>query len=237
MSAPRPVNGRRILGTVRGVPFPTVESIKSMLGLGAEDASKDAAIAALLESSLAMIESYCARIFMLDDYEERFLPLDARNPNLFLTAFPVETVHSVTRDIGMEDTPYFVTVTGWKLFPQQGVLRHQHGAWWWSGEWEEGETIVAYRGGFPPEAWPADLVDILTRLFFDRWAASGGTGSLVSGSAGGSGEIKSATVDGLRLDYDLGATAFKGGDVPPDLLPYAAALAAYRALDRAVWGV
>lgn len=238
MSTPTP--GRRLISSgMRGVPVPTVATLKAMLGIPEEDTSKDAAIAAMLESSLAMLESYCGRIFMLDDYEEHFHPIDTRNPSLFLSAFPVETVRSVTRDLGLEHEPYIVTLSGWKLFPQDGILQQfAHGCCWCCGYWELGDTIVDYRGGFPPDAWPADLVDILTRLFFDRWNATDG-GSLTAGSSGGgTGEIKSATVDGMRLDYDLGGATLKGAeDVPPDLLPYAAALARWRALDRALWGV
>lgn len=235
MSSP----AKRIIGTTRGVPAPTVDSLKAMLGIAPEDDSKDAAIAAMLEASLAMIETYCGRIFMLDDYEQHFLPIDTRNPYLLLSAFPVELVRSVVRDVGLEQDTHLETLTGWKVFPQQGILRQfGHGCCWCCGTWD-GDTIVDYRGGFPPDAWPADLVDILTRLFFDRWAASGGTGSLIAGSSGGgTGEVKSATVDGMRLDYDLGGFSFKGAaDVPPDLLPYAAALDPYRLLDRAMYGV
>lgn len=236
MSAAPPV---RIIGTMRGVPFPTVASLKAMLGIDAEDETKDAAIQALLDSSLAMIESYCGRIFLLGDYQEHFMPIDTRNPYLLLSAYPVELVRSVFRDVGYEQDTVIETVSGWKLFPQQGILRQfSHGCCWCCGGWE-GDTIVDYRGGFPPDAWPADLVDILTRLFFDRWTATDGTGSLVAGSSGGgTGEIKSATVDGMRLDYDFGGASIKAGEeIPPDLLPYAAALARYYALDRALWGV
>lgn len=230
---------RRIIGMSRGVPFPTVDDLKAMLGIAADDESKDALIQMMLDSSLAMIESYCGRIFMLDDYEEHFLPIDTRNPYLLLSAFPVETVRSITRDYGFENEPYVVTIGGWKVFPQQGIVRQfSHGCCWCCVQWD-GDTIVDYRGGFPPDAWPADLVDILIRLFMDRWNATGGTGLLVNGSSGGgTGEIKSATVDGMRLDYDVGGASYKAVvDVPPDLLPYAAALAPYRLLDRALWGV
>lgn len=236
-------NGRRrVIGSSsRNAPFPTLELFKSILGIALDDDSKDAAIVAMLDSSLAMLENFCGRYFMLDDYRERFSPLDARNPYLLLSAFPVESVASVTQDMGLEGDEYLVAVIGWKLFADSGVLRQlAPGACWCSSsEWLE--TVVDYRGGFPPDAWPADLVDILMRLFFDRWAATGGTGTLVAGSsAGGTGEIKSATIDGMRLDYDLGAAASLRGaaaDVPPELIPYAAALARYRALDRALWGV
>lgn len=235
MSAP----ARRIIGMTRGVPFPTVASLKAMLRIDAEDDSKDDAIAAMLDASVEMIESYCGRTFMLDDYEQHFMPIDTRNPHLMLSAYPVESVASITRDIGWENEPYLVSLTGWRLYPQQGIIQQfSHGCCWCCGEWL-GDTIVAYRGGFPPDAWPSDLVDIVTRLFMDRWNATDGTGSLVAGSGGGgTGEIKSATVDGMRLDYDLGGYSFQGAaEVPPDLLPYAAALARYYALDRAMYGV
>lgn len=234
-------NGRRLIvgSSSRTAPFPTVETIKATLGIDAEDETKDAAIQLMLDASLGLLEDFCGRYFALDDYRERFGPNDSRLPYLLLSAYPVESVDSVWQDAGLEGESLVITVVGWKLFPTDGILRQMAPGACWCSTWEGIETIVDYRGGFAPDAWPADLVDILTRLFFDRWAASGGTGSLVSGSSGGgTGEIKSATVDGMRLDYDLGGAAYKGVvDAPPELLPYAAALARYRALDRALWGV
>lgn len=234
------MNGRRLITGFgsRTAAFPTVETLKDMLGIDEDDDSKDGVVAAMLDATLADIENFCGRVFMLDDYTERFSPISARDPNLLLSAWPVESVESVQQDWGMEGVPNLVTLSGWRLFADIGVVRQ----WAACGCWccEAAEIVVDYRGGFPPDAWPADLVDILTRLFFDRWNATGGTGLLVGGSSGGgTGEIKSATVDGMRLDYDLGgASSMRGAaDIPPDLLPYAAALARYRALDRALWGV
>lgn len=235
------MNGRRVIvgSSSRVTSFPTIDLLKSILAIAPDDDTKDAAIQLMLDASLALIENYCGRYFALDDYEERFGPIDSRQPYLLLSAYPVESVASVAQDMGLEGEPLLVDVIGWKLFPVSGILRQLAPGACWCNEWAQTETVVDYRGGYPPDAWPADLVDVLVRLFFDRWNLSGGTGSLEGGSSGGgTGEIKSATVDGMRLDYDVGASSYKGAaDIPSELLPYAAVLARYRALDRALWGV
>ena len=99
--------------------------------------------------------------------------------------------------------------------------------------------VVEYIGGYPDDAWPADLVDVLMRLFGERWKATGGTGNPADDSTG-RGAIKGFAVDGVRIDYDLGDAStgavlgVESGDVPPDLAPFAAQLEPY--VDRRVYG-
>lgn len=235
MNTPAPTARRRSNLRSPTVSYPTVEAIKAMLGIAPEDTTKDAAIAQILAASLALIENYCGRTFEEGDYVEQFPPLDARDATLILSAYPVAVVRTVTRDDGITVTP----LTGWRLFAQSGMVRQEsHGHCWCHGHFRMAAVSVDYTGGFPPDAWPADLVDVLLRVFMARWNATGGTGNYADEHTG-AGAIKTVTVDGMTLAYDLGdaqaGASVTAGEVPPDLAPYAAELARYR--DLRVWGV
>ena len=110
------MNSPRRRTSLRAVaPFPTVDLIKQILGIPDTDTSKDAAIAMVLASCLAMIENYCGRTFQEGDYTEEFPPLDARDRTLMLRAWPVQSITTVTRD--------GVAMTDWRLYADTGQLR------------------------------------------------------------------------------------------------------------------
>ena len=228
------------------VPFPTVDTIKILLGIDPTDTSKDAAIAVLLAACVAMLENYCSRTFQNGDYVEEFEPLSARDPTLMLSAWPVQTINSVTRD--------GVALTDYRLYPNTGMLRQwvngsiayrppgagwSSWSWWWCGD-HAASIIVDYVGGYPDDAWPADLVGVLLSLFGARWRALGGDGNPANDTTG-RGAIKAFTVDATRIEYDLGDSStgavigVETGEIPPDLAPFAAQLAPY--VDQRIWGV
>ena len=238
MSTPAPHPRRRTSLRSPAVPYPTLDYLKALLGIDSSDTSQDEAIAAMLAACLAMIENYCGRVFEEGDYTEEFAPIDARNPFLMLRAWPIQSVESVTRD--------GVALTGWRFYAQSGMLlQYQHlycwcHSWYWTQR--VADVIVEYVGGYPPDQWPADLVDILTRLFMARWNATGGTGNPADETTSqGAGAIKGFNVDAVRIDYDVGDKNAAAGDqvaagtCPPELAPFAAALQPY--VDIRVYGV
>ena len=231
-AAPAPARRRTSLRSA-SVPYPTIDLIKKLLGIDDADTSQDAAIEAILNACLAMIESYCGRTFQEGDYTEEFAPIDARDSYLMLRAWPVSTVATVTRDEQV--------LTGWRLYPSTGMLLQQEHGRCWCHHWQHDHSasvIVEYTGGYPPDAWPADLVDILLRLFSVRWNGSGGN---VTNETGAAGRIKGFTVDAMRIDYDVGDAAagatqgVEAGEIPPDLAPFAAQLQPY--VDQRVYGI
>jgi hypothetical protein len=97
--------------------------------------------------------------------------------------------------------------------------------------------VVDYAGGYADDAWPADLLDAVMRVFYARWNASGGTGNAAQASGTGA-AIRSVTVDGLTVQYGDALASLSGSDggpVPPELAGVAALLEPYRM--RLVTGV
>jgi hypothetical protein len=237
MSTPDPTGkvARRRRTDLRSatVPFPDIDTIKAILGIDLSDTTNDAQLEALLNSTLAMLEGYCGRTLEEGDYTEEFAPIDSRDNVLMLRAWPTSVVTSVTRD--------GVALTDWYLDGARGMLTQYkppaYGYRYWMGPsvWRSCRpalpVIVSYTGGYPLDAWPAALVDVLNCVIRDRWATE------QPGGAGGI-PVKGFTVDGLRVDYDVNdpdrGAEVKDGNVPPYLSPYAAQLAPF--VDSRVYG-
>jgi len=213
--------------------FPTVDDIKLILGI--TDDEKDDFIQMQLDVVLAMIENYCDRHFALGDYEDLFLPIDARNPYLLLRARPVESITEILRNDTTVDPGQY------HLVKEKGMVRQANGCMCWleshCGAPHE-DLLVKYRGGWDEDEWPADFIDITLQIFCTRWNATGG--SYAASSGGGTGEIKSFTVGQVKIDYDVGSAkssiaSSASGNVPPEIAPYAALLEKYS--DRRAYGV
>ena len=208
------------------VSFPTLEQIKTALGIDAGDASKDAAITALLASTIAIIEGYLGRGIALEQVIEEFDPPETRVDVLLLHRFPVQQVVSITHEGGAE-------ITGARVYKATGVVRWRHGCARVRGCGCEdlAPILVEYSGGYAEDAWPADLLDAVMRAFYGRWQATGGTGNTAD-MVGGPGN-RSVTIDGLTITRD--AASFAGSAladqaVPPELASVAAQLEPYRVI-------
>jgi len=210
----------------------TVEEIKVALGIPPEDTSKDAAIAAMLEATVALIEVYLGRGIQSAPMVEEFEPPDNFNPSLLLYRFPVEIVNDVTQGP--------ITLAAWRIYKASGILQ------WRSnnctirraccGE-NEVPVVVDYVGGFAADQWPPDLAEAVMRAFYIRWAATGGTGNL-SEVVNAPGNNRSVSVDGLTITRDsqmYAGEGFAGQAVPPELTSVAAMLEPYRS--RVLTGV
>jgi hypothetical protein len=210
----------------------TVDEIKAALGIDAGDTSKDAAIQAMLDATVAVIEAYLGRGIASAPMIEEFEPPDNHNPSLLLYRFPVEIVNEVSQDATI--------INGWRVFKGSGVLQ------WRSnncairraccGE-NDVPVVVDYVGGFADDAWPPDLAEAVMRAFYIRWNATGGTGNL-SEVVNAPGNNRSVSVDGLTVTRDsqmYAGEGFAGQAVPPELVSVAAMLEPYRS--RIVTGV
>lgn len=202
--------------------LPTLEQIKEQLGISG--AESDAAITALLASTIAMVETYLGRgIKYMANAVEEFDPPDSRGPGLFVFRFPVEQVISITQE-GAD-------LTGWRVFKADGEVRLRN---FCCGDWrgracrQDVLIVVNYAGGYPDDAWPTDLVAAVMRVFYDRWAATGNTGNTSSMEAAGAN--RSVSIDGLTITREsLASNALGELAIPPELLAVAAALDPYRA--------
>ena len=98
------------------------------------------------------------------------------------------------------------------------------------------QVIIEYDGGYPDDAWPADLLDAVMRAFYGRWQSTDGTGNIAT-IAGGAAN-RSITIDGLTITRDApsyAGTALAEQVLPPELAMDAAQLDPYRS--RRVGGV
>jgi hypothetical protein len=207
-------------------PFPTLDELKEMLGIPANDTSQDADIASMVAATIAIVESYLGRGIQAFSGTQQFEPINTRNPKLLLFSFPVQIVRSVTAD--------GAAVDGWRVLHSSGVLEWQGrgcGYAWPACPERDPIVIVDYDGGYPDDAWPPDLLDAVLRVFSSKWQATGATGNVMDASAGG--PIRSVAVDGLTVAYgDVNAAAAQmtGGPVPPELAGVVGLLEPYRQL-------
>lgn len=212
------------------VPFPTLDEVKAALGIEPTDTSKDAAITAGLAATVAMIETYLGRGIAYGPQRQQFEPVETRNPKLMLWRFPIDTVESVTQDGG--------AVSGWRALHSQGVLEWGQGCGCYAPRYRcerDPLVVVNYTGGYPDDAWPADLLEAVMRAFYGRWNATGGNIASTTNGA----PIRSWSADGLTVQYAdadvLLSDSTAASTVPPDLMGVAAMLEPYRA--RYVSGV
>jgi hypothetical protein len=216
MSTPNP------LLDVECAAFPTLDQIKETLGIA--DASKDAALSALMKGTLTMIEGYLGRGIVERERTERIDPIDTRDSKLFLSLFPISEVASIVVDGGAP------LLSGWRVFKAQGIVELPHGCCR-SGPrhccGNEPQIEVTYTGGYPQDCWPPSLLDAVMSTFYRRWnATSGDASQIVTGGA-----VKSWAADGLSIsmgDVSAGLGSISTDAIPPDLLPVAAQLDPYR---------
>lgn len=210
------------------VAFPTLDEIKEALEIDASDPSHDEAIEAMLASTITIIEGYLGRGIAFAHELEEFIPPESRLDVLLLRRYPVSSIQSVTLD-GSPISDYW-------LYKSSGVVRwrNRHGA---RVPCESaGEIVCEYDGGYPDDAWPADLADAVMRAFYGRWQATEGSGNIAS-IVGGPGN-RSISIDGLTITRDSASyagSAFALQVIPPELANVAAQLDPYRA--RRVGGV
>jgi len=205
--------------------FPTIDEIKLTLGIDPNDVTYDEAIASNLAATISLIESYLGRGIAYADELQEFDPPDTENPALLLYRFPVDVVNEVTVE-GQ-------ALGGWRVQKRSGIVRWHEACACTVAHYccrSAPQIVVDYTGGYPDDAWPADLLDAVMQVFYGRWRASNNTGNIAEIPSGGG--VRSVSVDGLTVQYDsatFAGSAFAGSVVPPELTGVAAALDPYRA--------
>lgn len=229
-----PTTSPRLLGaTSMTVPFPTLAEVKAKLGIDSADTSKDQAIINAMNATVAIIETYLQRGIAFARMTQQFDPIETRNARLFLFRYPVQTVYALTIDDVVAADASF------RVYKPPGILEWRAGFSCWRVPslccGPEPSVTIDYEGGYPDDAWPADLCEAVLQVFYARWEATAGGTQLASTG----GAIKSWSADGLAIQYDTSAVALgatlEGEAIPPDLIPIAAMIEPYRA--RRVPGV
>lgn len=168
----------------------TIERLRVAAGLAATDNSQDAEIDVVIQTAMAMIENYCDRKFPLQDTVERFT--HKQGYSVTLARYPIVQINSVRGD------------------NNQTILFHvnnDNGVVHFDGRVHAHEIVIDYRGGYAPDAIPADLEFVIINLFKTLWDAQQGGGSV--GVAIGA--VKNAKIGDLSLSYETGSGASSDG--------------------------
>jgi hypothetical protein len=178
-----------------GIP---IEVLRVRAGLAPDDATKDAQIDAAFGIALETLEIYLNRTLALGDYTETETHL--AGGAISLRAYPLETVTSVQGDNGIDIAYHAEKQTG--VIKLDVFVRYH-------------EVTVDYTGGYSVLPGPLQLA--LLGTFDSVWAsfASSGGASTIGK------EIKATSIDGTRVEYNVGAVSESSGEfgvIPSNLL-------------------
>lgn len=174
-------------------------------------AAKEAAATIALSQALELVESYLDRkLDYLAEESEEFTGLRGR---MLLRRYPVEAIASVAGDF------HTLPPTGYVCDRAAGVL-------YLPGSMCGPVTTVRYAGGYKPNQWPLDLLNVILQLAASLWPAIYKTGTLAP--ATDKGAVRRVT------DPDLGTVEyFEGGGASSSVLGFGAIPQGYLAvLDR-----
>ena len=151
--------------------------------------AQTALIQPMLDTAMALAETYCNRKF---DYanEVESMPQPVLRKSLSLRRYPLESVTSIVQAHGAVD------ITEWHLDKDSGLV-HLHG---WHGSHE---MTVTYKGGY--SVLPFDLELALWQIFHGLWASTPGAGTSLGSSGGALDGIKSIALP------DVGTLSFFEG--------------------------
>lgn len=186
-----------------------INTARQVIGLAANDPSKDVALKKVMDRVLAEIETKLGRglLFMRET-----IRVSVDTNTILLPRYPV-----------------------WKIYrpdPTDILLHHRVGRiripWGtFGGKWFGDDVEIDYEGGF--RDLPSDLEAAMWEAFLQAWAGvNDATGLPVVGGGAtivqGSGEISSVTIDGMTIRYDVGASIAGG------------ASSSAQASSEAIWG-
>lgn len=172
----------------------TIEAMRVHVGLDENDNSQDAAINAIMETAIAMAESYCDRKFQIADDSEIFVHVAGYS--ISLRRFPVNSIASVE---AIENTG---TPPPYHAYMDRGII-------FFDGRLYTHQIEVSYNAGYGPTTVPADLQWSIYRMFDVLWSAE-------QGNAVAAGSVKQAKIGDLSISYETGAasTALADGLIP-----------------------
>lgn len=170
----------------------TLSEIQVMLGISDD---LDGRLPGLTETASSLIEEYLNRSLVRREYTQQCA---GGGQILYLRAFPVESVASVTKDSE--------AITGWFLDPEYGILVRSAG---WPQVWPGYQ--VTYAGGYEPESIPLPIKQACAML------ALGLNESLTHSGQ----KVASEAIGDYRVTYSTDASKGKGIEA---LSPVAASL-------------
>lgn len=183
--------------------------------LDLQDPAKVALVPLVIDSALAIAETYCDRSFMEQDTVETVVPVYGNT--IKVRRFPIESVNTISSIHGG-------TVADYHVDKRAGVV-YLDGRGFWH------EATISYKGGF--SILPPDLEIALWLIFDAVWSATPGAGKAFGATtSSGTGAIKSvSTPDAGSITYfdpTTSAASSAGAFLPADAV---ALLDPYRRLD------
>lgn len=170
----------------------TADEVQGMLGLPDD---LDGRLPGLVETASALIEEYLNRRLVIQDLTQQCA---GGGQILYLSAFPVESVASVSRD--------GEAINDWFLDKEYGILMRKAG---WPQVWPGYQ--VEYTGGYEPDAVPLPIKQACALLAI----------SLNDSLAHAGQKVASEAIGDYRVAYVTDAASSKGVE---SLSPVAASL-------------
>lgn len=200
-----------------------IETLRTRIGLAADDASRDEQIELAEEQALALCESHCDRRFLLLDELEQIWPVGR---SLMVKRYPIEEVLALTDAVGA-----IVDPSTYQVINESGIISCQGGGW---GAYRF-PVKVEYVGGYAP--LPADLEYAMLAVFDVLWAETPGWGA-AAGAPLDAAVSKVSVVGVGSLDFERGGTASSANNAAKGLgaLPATATATLQRYLNHTVMG-
>lgn len=138
----------------------TLDDLKDWLGI--EGIDQDDAIIRAMKVTMAYVERYCNRLF---DYREM------HSERLYLSKGNGWQIHlwPIKGDVYINQA-----YVDFQVDNQTGVL-------WWPGYSVHQPAEATFSGGYLPDEWPLDLLQVLYNTIKNQWEIQGGNGSALGG--------------------------------------------------------
>jgi hypothetical protein len=200
-----------------------IETLRTRIGLPADDPSRDAEIELAEEQALALCESHCDRWFLEEEELEQIWPVGS---SLMVKRYPIEAVIAITDALGVTVDPMT-----YQVIHESGIISYQ--GWGWGAY--RVPVKVEYIGGYDP--LPADLAYAMLAVFDVVWAETPGWGA-TAGVPLDAAVAKVSVVGVGSLDFDRGGSASSTNNAAKGLgaLPATATAALQRYLNHTVMG-
>jgi len=168
----------RVVTPAESLALVSVDQAKAALGIKPADTSKDAALAAQIDSVSVAINNYCDRIFAVQTYRDQL-----RNAcgwygePLVVRQYPIVVDDGGVPLVAVAEDGEALDPTLLEVFPEQGAV-YRLDATALPSAWGAALVVLDYTAGF--ETIPADVQSACLEWLGARWGAVGRDPSLRS---------------------------------------------------------
>jgi hypothetical protein len=200
-----------------------IETLRTRIGLAADDDTRDAEIELAEAQALALCESHCDRRFLLLEELEQIWPVGR---SLMVRRYPIEEVLAITDAQGV-----ILETSTYQVINESGIISCRGCGW---GAYRV-PVKVEYIGGYDP--LPADLEYAMLAVFDVLWAETPGWGA--SAGVPPDAALAKVSVVGVgSLDFERGGSVSSTNNAAKGLgaLPATATATLQRYLNHTVMG-